>query len=234
MLLFALIVEYIPWPQQKCHSFTSGRYFINYARFTAAATTATKTIPGEVQLLLSLLVCESGVWKRFPKQEKRYKKFECKYEEKMKLRIREKNFYDGLFFSPFTLCSFPFTLPTFKSSIYLIGFQWNNFHWNHFRRNHFTIRKIKNATERKFGFEPNSTNNTNLIMHKCFKLILEQQSAQVNFELTLPQLFVLYFFISDLGNSTRRIEYFEWYISRGSIEKSIQHFQSFKRKALDL
>lgn len=78
-----------------------------------------------VALAFCMWVCIC-VSKCFPKPEKRYKKFRCKYEEKMKLRIREKNFNDGLF-SIYSLL--PFSLPTFISSIYLIGF-----HQNHFRR----------------------------------------------------------------------------------------------------
>lgn len=117
-----------PNQEEKHHSFTSGRYFINYARFAEEDERKRKgqKIPGEMQLYFCQLYYVSLYIKNaFPNMQNGHKKFKCKYDGQKNEITNSWEKLLSLSLSRF--CSFP-------HFICLIVF-----HWKHFRRNNSTL-----------------------------------------------------------------------------------------------
>lgn len=119
-------------------------------------------------------------------------------------------------FFPFTLCSLSLFQLSYRLSISLGSIKIISV------ANHFNTAIIKwksdnnkknqkcNREEKKSVFWTEFHKNTNLIMHKCFKLILEQQCALLQLWATSSSFFLI--FIWDLENFIRifRMVIFRW------------------------
>lgn len=133
-------------------------------------------------LLLSVVVCVSVSQKRFPEQRKTgTKKFKGKYDgEKMKLRIREKNFCDGLFSTHLLSLLLIFHLSVslcFVGIIFMKSFPSQQFQLQHqIQSGNNKENQEHNRARGKMWTEFH--NNINLIMHKFSELILGKDQSR--------------------------------------------------------